>query len=80
MFPINGKRNVMENEKPTPYGLRLACSQSPKELKEERETSSLRFKTCFQTMAKRNVKEKGKPIPYGLRLATIQRRKEVKKE
>ena len=41
----------MENEKPIPYGLRLDSIQWQKELKEERETNSLRIKACFQSMA-----------------------------
>ena len=40
------------NEKPIRYGLRLESIQWPKELKEERETISLRIKTCLQSMAK----------------------------
>ena len=44
---VNGKRNMMESEEPTPYGLRLNYSKWPKELKEERETNSLHIKTCF---------------------------------
>ena len=49
---INGQRNIKENEKPNPYGLRLASNQWPKELKDERETISLRIKTYFQLLAK----------------------------
>ena len=45
MLPISGKRNVKENEKLIRYGLRHASIQWPKELKEEIETNSLRFKT-----------------------------------
>ena len=51
-LPNNGKRNIKENEKPIPYGLELAFNQWPKEIKEERETISLRIKTCFQSLAK----------------------------
>ena len=43
----------MENKKPIPYGLRLDSIQWPKEIKEERETNSLRNKTCFQSMETR---------------------------
>ena len=42
----------MVNEKPIPSKLRLAYSQWPKELKEEKETISLRNKTYFQSLAK----------------------------
>ena len=52
MLPINGKRNVKENKKPTPCGLRLSSIQRQKELNEERETNYLRIKTYFQSMAK----------------------------
>ena len=44
---------MKENEKPIPYGLRLASIKWPKELKEERETKSLGLKSFFQSMAKR---------------------------
>ena len=43
---------MKENEKLIPYGLRLESIQWPKELKEERETNSLRINNCFQSMAK----------------------------
>ena len=51
MLPINGKRNTKENEKPIPYGLSLESIQWRKELKEERETNSLRIKTWLNSMA-----------------------------
>ena len=41
-----------ENEKPIAFVLRLESLKGQKELKEERETNSLRIKTCFQSMAK----------------------------
>ena len=43
---------MKENEEPIAYGLRHNPCQWPKELKEERETNSLRIKTCFQSMEK----------------------------
>ena len=52
MLSINGKRNKRENDKPIPYVLRLASIQWLKQLKEERETNSLRIKACFQSLAK----------------------------
>ena len=52
MIPIKGKRNVKDNEKLIPYGLRIASIQWPKELKEERETNSIRIKTCFKSIGK----------------------------
>ena len=35
---------MTENEKPIPYGLRLDCIKWPKQLKEERETNTLRLR------------------------------------
>ena len=49
---MNGKRNMKENKKPIPNGLRLDYIQWPKELEEESEINSLRIKTCFQSLAK----------------------------
>ena len=43
---------MKEDKKPIPYGLRLDPIQKSKELKEERETNSLRIKTCCRSMAK----------------------------
>ena len=45
MLPINDNWNINENEKPIPYGLRLASSQWQMEQKGERETYSLWIKT-----------------------------------
>ena len=43
---------MKENEKSIPYKLRLTSFQMQKDVKEERETNSLRIKTLFQSMAK----------------------------
>ena len=43
----------MDNEKPFAYGLTLTYNQWPKELKEEKETISLRIKSYFQLLPKR---------------------------
>ena len=51
MLPINGKWNIKENAKLTPYALRLDSIPREKELKEGRQTNALRIKTCFQSMA-----------------------------
>ena len=50
---MNGKRNMKGNEKLIPFGLGLVSIQWQKELKEERETNSLRNKTYFQLLAKK---------------------------
>ena len=47
-----GEKNLKEKEKQIAYGLRLASNQWPKELKEEKETISLKIKTCVQSLAK----------------------------
>ena len=70
---------MKENEKPIPYGLRLASIQWPKDLKEEGETNSLGIKTYFQ-YGKRNIKVNKKPFSFGFRLDSIQRQKEFKEE
>ena len=56
--PIPYGLNAKENEKSIPYGLKLASFQRPKKLKEERETNSLRSKTCFQSTAKEREGER----------------------
>ena len=48
---FNGKKNLKKKEKPITYGLRLGTNPQHNELKDERETYSLRKKTCFQSMA-----------------------------
>ena len=44
---------MKENEKPIPYGLKIASIQWLKDVKEEKETNSLRTKTWFHSMGKR---------------------------
>ena len=51
MLPINDKINTKEKEEPIPYGLSLESIQWQKELKEERETDSLKIKTWLKSMA-----------------------------
>ena len=47
LIPFNDKMNLKMKKKRIPEGLRLASIEWPKELKEERETKSLRIKTCY---------------------------------
>ena len=50
-IPFNSKKNLKKKEEPITYELRLATNPQHNDLKDERETYSLRNKTCFQSMA-----------------------------
>ena len=58
MLPIVDKRNIKENKKLLRFGLTLDSIQWHEEHEQERETNSLRTKTCFHSIAKELKEER----------------------
>ena len=60
MLLINGQRNIKENEKPIPFGLRLASNQWPKNIKVNEKPIPSRLRLTSNQWPKENEKL----IPY----------------